>query len=200
MPVRPLDLGVAVRKLPHEAESGDLYFFQQLPDSILLAVIDGLGHGPEAALAARAAARILATFPEKPVKSLFELCHEELKKTRGVVMTLAAFNTTRKTMTWLGVGNVEAVLLSANPALKPASKSLLLRPGIIGYQIPHLSESVVPVSIGDTLILATDGINFNFVPEINVHNPTQQIADQILAGYCKGYDDAMVLVARYQEG
>ena len=61
-------------------------------------------------------------------------------------------------MTWLGVGNVEGVLIRADTRATPAAESVLLRGGVVGYQLPALQASVVPVSRGDLLILATDGI------------------------------------------
>ena len=71
----------------HGDESGDLYVVVMLPHGALFAAIDGLGHGPEAALAAREAASILRMQAGLPMLELITRCHEGLKKTRGAVMT-----------------------------------------------------------------------------------------------------------------
>jgi len=55
----------------------------------------------------------------------------------------------------------------------------------------------LPVSPGDTLILATDGVRGGYLDLVAVSDPPQQLADQLLAEYGRGTDDALVLVARY---
>ncbi len=106
-------------------------------------------------------------------------------------------------MTWLGVGNVECVLLytgrptrPARPA-HPARTSLLTRAGIVGSELPQLRADVISIAPGDTLIVATDGIKDGFADGVGTETPPQQLADQILARFGKGSDDALVLVARY---
>ena len=79
-------------------------------DGILIAAVDGTGHGAEAAAAAKIAAATLEAHAwESPIALLLR-CHDELKGTRGAVMTLAFIHLRDRTLTWLGVGNVEAVL------------------------------------------------------------------------------------------
>ena len=162
----------------------------------LLAVIDGVGHGEEAALAARSAAEILDRHAIESVILLIQRCHAALKRTRGVVLTIAKLDTEENTMTWLGVGNVEGRLLRADPSGHPR-ESVLMRSGLIGYQMPALQASVIPVAVGDVLVLATDGIDTAFEEGIHLHEAPRQIADKILSRYFKGNDDALVLVARY---
>ncbi|MEL7568439.1 MAG: SpoIIE family protein phosphatase [Dehalobacterium sp.] len=195
-----LDWSVAVQKLAGETESGDLYLVKPFPDSTLVAVIDGLGHGTEAAKAARIGASILEACPQESITFLMEQCHKYLKQTRGAAMSLASFNMLNGTMTWLGVGNVEGILFRNGAGTKPHYKSLLLSAGIVGCHLPQLHVTVTPVTRGDTLILTTDGINYNFAQEVNLNEQPQQIADRILAHHAKVNDDALVLVARYRGG
>src|SRR5205823_3248291 len=89
----------------------------------LVAVIDGLGHGIEAAAATRVAIAALADAPGEPVTALLVRCHEEMRGTRGAVMTLVSFRDD-DTLTWVGVGNVEALLLRAGGG---ARESIVLR-------------------------------------------------------------------------
>jgi hypothetical protein len=71
-----------------------------------------------------------------------------------------------------------------------------LRGGVVGYQLPALRASVRPISPGDLLVFATDGIRAEFAQGLVLGDPPQQIADGILARHLKGNDDALVLVAR----
>ena len=192
-----IEWGVAVQPLEGEAESGDQYVVRPLPKGVLVAAVDGLGHGPEAAAAARSAVVTLEGYAHEPVISLVKRCHERLMRTRGVVMSLASFNALDNTMTWLGVGNVEGALLRADGTASPARESILLRGGVVGYQLPALHAAILPVAQGDVLILATDGIRGGFVEDVTLSDPPQRIAEQILARRGGGTDDALVLVARY---
>ena len=97
----------------------------------------------------------------------------------------------------LGVGNVEGRLLRADANASHPRESVLLRGGIVGYQLPALQASVIPITPGDLLIMATDGIHPVFEDGINVNETPKQIADKILSRHFKGNDDALVLVIRY---
>src|SRR5881396_3494806 len=127
-------------------------------DGPLAAVMDGLGHGPEAASAARQAAGILEASAGEPVIALVQRCHDGLRRTRGVVMSLASFTARDSSMAWIGVGNVETVLLRADPSASRRREAISRRGGVVGYQLPPLRATALPVSRGDTLIMATDGI------------------------------------------
>lgn len=195
---RPLlNWGVAAMALAGQTESGDQHVVKESPQDVLVAVVDGVGHGPEAAKAALTAAAILEGYVQEPVVSLLKRCHEALRSTRGVVMSLAVFNRPDKTMTWLGVGNVEGLLVRASPQGVPRRKMLLLRGGLVGDQLPPLSAKTLPVTPGDTLILATDGIRGGFARDLSLTGTPQQLAGRILATHAKGTDDVLVLVARY---
>jgi serine phosphatase RsbU (regulator of sigma subunit) len=192
--------GCAGRALgdPREgSESGDLQFVVDLDDGALVAVIDGLGHGTEAAAAAKVAAQILEAHAAESVLELMRRCHEGLRKTRGAVMSLACFSASASSITWIGVGNVEGALLRAAPTAHPPREDLSMRGGVVGYQLPTLRATEVFVAPGDTLILATDGIRSGFTTGLSLERSPQEIADDILARHWRLTDDALVLVARY---
>lgn len=195
---RPLiTWGVAARPLPGHNVSGDLHLVKPLPNGVLLAALDGIGHGDEAAAAARAAVDVLENHAEISLPPLVSRCHAALTRTRGVVMTLAFLDHLAGTLTWLGVGNVEALLVRANPAAKPGAERVLLRSGLVGYQLPQLRESVLPITPGDLLVFATDGIGPGFACGWERNRPSQEIADHIMERHFRGTDDALVLVVRY---
>ncbi len=193
-----LEWGVAELVLPGQTESGDRYLITPTSGGWLVAVVDGLGHGAEAAEAAKAAVRSLDRHAHDPIIPLIRDCHRSLAGTRGVVMSVAAFDARAETMTWVGVGNVEGVLLRARATVSPRRESLLLRGGVVGGHLPALAAAIVPVMRGDALIFATDGVRSDFASEHLAHDdPPQQLADRILARWGTKTDDALVLVARY---
>jgi phosphoserine phosphatase RsbX len=183
--------------LEGQEKSGDRYFVKPFANSVLVAVLDGLGHGDEAAAAAQVAVDTLETNSQNSIIWLFQRCHEALRKTRGVVMSMALLNGLDGTLTWAGVGNVEGVLVRAKPTTKPRREPLLLRAGVVGGQLPEPHASILPIMAGDTLILVTDGIRSGFDERVTLRDLPKETATHILSEHAKGGDDALVLVARY---
>jgi negative regulator of sigma-B (phosphoserine phosphatase) len=155
-----------------------------------------LGHGPAAAAAAVIAVTTLDRHIGDPVTQLLHHCHEALRGSRGVTMSLAAFNTEDAMLTWIGVGNVECALLHRDAGL-PCDK-LLLRNGVVGVRSPDLRAEELPVRPGDILTMATDGVTADRALGISMQGRLEVMADGILADGRKGTDDALVLVARYR--
>jgi negative regulator of sigma-B (phosphoserine phosphatase) len=191
-----VEYGVAKSILPGQGESGDRHLVCCGGDGILIAAIDGIGHGEEAANAAEAAMAILKASPEEPVISLVERCHEGLRSTRGVVLSLASLDPQHGLMTWLGVGNVQGVLMRAGAQKGSVEEVLLLRGGVVGSQLPALQAAVLPIRRGDTLVFVTDGIRGEFVEGLSALESPQRAADRILKQHGRGDDDALVLVVR----
>jgi phosphoserine phosphatase RsbX len=192
-----IEWAVANLALEGEEESGDLHFVRPFDSRALVAVIDGLGHGPEAAVAARSAAEALESHHTEPVVSLLERCHQRLRGTRGAVITLASFDARRGTMTWAGIGNIEGTLLRAHPGEERPRESVMLVGGVPGHQLPKPRPTEFAVAPGDTLVLSTDGIRGGYLDRVAAAHAPQRIADMLLAEFGKSTDDALVLVARY---
>jgi hypothetical protein len=177
--------------------SGDAHVVAPFPGGALVAAIDGLGHGPEAADAADLAVSVLEEHASEPVPLLIDRCHERLRKTRGAVMCVASFDARASTMTWAGVGNIEALLLRRDPAARPPRESITARGGVVGYQLPPLRPVTLTVNAGDLLVLATDGIRSAFVADLVVTATPSGLARTVFERHARGSDDALVLVARY---
>jgi len=109
-----VEYGVAKLALPGHEQSGDHHVVRCNRNGVLIAAIDGIGHGEEAADAARIAASILNASVDEPIISLVEQCHEQLRPTRGVVLSVASIDPAHGMMTWIGVGNVQGVLMRAD--------------------------------------------------------------------------------------
>lgn len=192
-----VEWAVALRALPGESESGDAYVVRSSDAGTLVAVVDGLGHGREAAVAARAAVSVLEACTPVPITDVIKHCHEVLAKTRGAAMSVALFSSRECTMTWLGVGNVQGVLIPGDCNGTRRHEHLLLRGGVVGFRLPSLHPSKLGIVPGDTLVLATDGIASDFAQDVLTYDPPERITDGILNRYRRGGDDALVLVARY---
>ena len=191
-----LERGVAEVALGGEGRSGDRAFFAAWPGGALVAAIDGLGHGDEAADAAEEAARVLHRHAREEPAPLLARCHEALVRTRGVVMTLAWFDLEAATLTWTGVGNVEGRLLRAAAPPGVAPESTLIKGGVVGYSLPTVRPTTTALAAGDLLVLATDGISPAFGGSVAPGLAAQELAERILAEHVRGTDDALVVVVR----
>jgi phosphoserine phosphatase RsbX len=187
--------GTAGAALAGQASSGDLAVVAPFPGGALVALVDGLGHGKDAAAASLAAERVLLEAPYEPVTELMQRCHAALRGTRGAVISMASFDGNEGTMTWLGVGNVEGLLVRAQAG--SAVEAVAQRGGTVGYSLPPLYPRTIVVYPGDTLVMASDGIRHGFKSEVIPARTPQQIADEVLAHWSKSSDDACVVVARY---
>ena len=188
------EYGVAKFVLPGEGESGDQHLVCCNGSGILAAAIDGIGHGAEAANAAKAALTVLRNGVGEPIIPLVVTCHQRLRATRGVVLSIASVDVRHGLMTWLGVGNVHGVLVRTDKKL--TQETLLLRGGVIGDHLPQLQAAVLPVGQGDLLVFATDGIRTDFTGTLSALENPQRAADRILKVFGNGGDDALVLALR----
>jgi serine phosphatase RsbU (regulator of sigma subunit) len=186
-------------RYPKENEQvcGDLFFIKNYRDQVLVAAIDGLGHGEEALQASQKAWQSMQSFTNQSLISIVNTCHAELKRTRGVVMSLAVLDNWERTMAWTGVGNVEGVLYRANKEEYTGRENIILRGGVVGYKLPPLKASLVSISPGDTLIFTTDGVDNGYREKEDMDKSPEGIVDFIASNYINQSDDALVIVARY---
>jgi len=186
--------------LPGQNRSGDVHVLESFDGGLLLGAVDGLGHGDAAALAAETAVRSLSEDPALTVLSLVQKAHDALRSTRGVVMSLASFRVSDRLLTWLGVGNIEGVLLRANPDAVPPREVVALRGGVVGYQLPQLHATIHQINPGDVLVFATDGIrNFQQALLACTPAPLEELTRRLCAEYSNGTDDVLAFAARFDK-
>ena len=196
---REVEWGTAAASHPAQDVSGDVALVIRVPAGALVAVIDGLGHGHEAARAAQIAHETVCEAVGADIIALAHRCHRALASTRGAAVALAYVSTSASTLTWLGVGNVEGRLITGDQRTLPpsANASLRLRRGVIGHQLPAIDTATLDIHRGDILILSTDGITPGFGEALDVSGSSQRIAERILAEHWTVADDGLVLVLRY---
>jgi negative regulator of sigma-B (phosphoserine phosphatase) len=195
-----LERGQAGAPITGETRSGDLAVFAGYEGGGLVAVIDGLGHGNEAADAAETAAGVIHANRREDPPALLARCHETLRKTRGAVMTLAWFDLRARRLAWAGVGNVEARLVRGSAVYGDRHDSALVLGGVVGYNLPPVRPSPMDLRPGDAVAFATDGIEADYSASLAPNVPAQRLAERIYARHGKGSDDALAVVVRYVPG
>jgi len=191
-----LDRGIAGAPHAGEERSGDLAVFLPTATGALTCLIDGLGHGPEAADAAALCADVVRAHVDAGAQDLLQTCHEALVETRGVVMTVAWFDLEASRLQWAGVGNVDARLVRHGPEQR--EEVALVFGGVLGYRMPNVRPATMSLERGDLLVMITDGIEAAISPALAGGGAAQTMADRIFEMHGKGTDDALAVVVRYR--
>jgi Stage II sporulation protein E (SpoIIE) len=186
-------LASAMRSYPGETVSGDAWAADWQDGSCRIAVIDGLGHGPLAAIAADRAVEVLHANPGlAPVEALMA-CHGALVGTRGAAISIALLAANSTQLTWAGIGNVDGQLWQD-------SKGKRLTPdrGIVGTAHRSINLQTVGLVPPWILLLHSDGVSARFDAsslDDGTKRDPQAMADAILARWGRERDDATIVVA-----
>jgi serine phosphatase RsbU (regulator of sigma subunit) len=188
-------VAVAARPHPNETVNGDATAVHWTDDGACrIAVIDGLGHGPDAAYASACAVKVLDAHPELGPAEVLRRCHLALAGTRGAAMAVALLDPTKRELSYAGVGNIEAHLWqSPERRDRPISYR-----GIVGAVLPTIRTFTLALDTDWTFIMHSDGVSARIDPAKLATQPPWQpeaLAQAILARYSRASDDATVVVA-----
>ena len=183
--------------LAGETENGDAWAVVTLRQLTALMMVDGLGHGPQAARAAYAAIATLELQPGLRPAEQIQVCHTALRSTRGAALALALYDAPTGQLHFAGIGNVSACIIDAN-----GRRQLTSYNGIVGHNMRKVHEFSVDCAPGSLVIMATDGIgtqwDLNQYPGLGVCNPAV-VAAVLLRDFARARDDASVLAYRVPE-
>lgn len=194
----PIEWGFSDRPRVGEDVCGDRALaIDSGDDTVLLAVLDGLGHGPEACAASTLGVQTIRNARVWSLEEIFHMTDRALAGTRGAVITLARIDSRAGALRWAGVGNVRADLVAKHPGGPQVRASARLTAGVVGFRLPNsLFPQEMPIRPGDLLVFVTDGIVDGYLRDIDFSASTSSIAEAILRDYARDDDDALALVAR----
>ncbi|MFY0526588.1 ATP-binding SpoIIE family protein phosphatase [Archangium gephyra] len=192
-PASQMTVGAVCVPMTGEEVCGDSWAVDHKADRCIFLVADGLGHGPEAARASRAA---VVSFLEQGSNGLVELlrgAHQELRSTRGAAVSFASVEGAQ--LHYAGVGNISGAVVSPAGAVQ----RLVSMNGTLGHQAPRMQQFSYPWSAGDTLVMCSDGLATQWrldpYPGLLARHPSL-VAGVLYRDFVRGRDDATVLVAR----
>jgi negative regulator of sigma-B (phosphoserine phosphatase) len=172
---------------------GDDFFVRDEDASLLLGVIDGLGHGPESAVAAKRAREIILDAPRgTSLGGLMELCHAGLRATRGAAMALVRLDTSGEAA-FCGIGNIDARAVVGKPP------SVFCLPGIVGHNVRRIREMPFTVVAGEIQCLVSDGVLARADLATCLEGPPHELARRIVDRCGRAHDDATALVFSLSE-
>ncbi len=188
-----LDLGTVSRTMPGECACGDAFLIDRMDHSLLVGVVDGLGHGEQAAEAAHAFTESVGQRPRASLESLMLAAHADIAGTRGAAAALLRINTPRGMIEFTGVGNIHLHAISDVP-IRP-----ICVPGIVGHRLRKVRPFEFPLPSACLLAMCSDGIETRFELADYAELPSQEIADAILAEHGKNHDDATCVIIRFSQ-
>jgi phosphoserine phosphatase RsbX len=184
-----VNLTVAHRVVAREGEHfcGDAVLCRNEGDLQLLAVVDGLGHGPAAAeAAARAVSYLERTDCTVDIEQLVQGLHDGLGGSRGAAALVCIVRDGR--LTACGVGNVQLRSMGGEVPV-------VLTAGILGVRLRRLRTFGATLRDGQRLVVHTDGVSSRFDLGGMRHLPAEETCEAILHEHRHSHDDATILVA-----
>lgn len=159
-------------------------------------LVDGLGHGPAAADAARAARAAFRGAGEASAEAAVAAVHAALQGTRGAAVAVAVWGSSGH-LAFAGLGNISARLADGEHDVR-----LLSRNGTAGQGAPRLHVTEVDWPPDALLVLHSDGIRNRWssadYPGLTQRSPPL-VAGLIYRDHERERDDACVLVLRHPE-
>lgn len=173
--------------------NGDAYVIRESGKNILMAVIDGLGHGKEACAASGAAANYILDHHTSGLSQIMEGCHHALMRTRGAVIGIVRINLEAGKITFAGVGNV-GVRIKGKTVLRLVSSA-----GIVGCNCKRILEEEYPYHKGDVIVMYSDGISEGFDiagTGAAKNSGLQTLAEDVVREFGKNSDDNTIIAGK----
>jgi anti-sigma regulatory factor (Ser/Thr protein kinase) len=166
---------------------GDGWAYSVEDGVLTVAVVDGLGHGLKASLAADVALAELGT----DLESFVPRANARMRDTRGAAVTLCQI--ANGELRYLAVGNVNGRIVTPE-----GTRGLVTHGGTLGLHLepPRSRISTLPFPAGARLVLWTDGLSSRVSPDprLLAHDPAV-IAAVLHRDHSRNRDDATVVVA-----
>lgn len=184
--------GVVVPKRG-EAVSGDDWSWRADAEGCTVFVVDGLGHGTEAAVAANEAVKQFQRSSGEPPAEIVEQVHRAMRHTRGGAVAAARVDFASRTVAFAGVGNIAGVVLGPGGQLR----RMVSHNGTAGHIVRKIQSFHYPCGNGP-MILHSDGIASSW--SLDGYAGLARAHPLLLAGvlyrdFARTRDDATVVVA-----
>jgi serine phosphatase RsbU (regulator of sigma subunit) len=189
-----LEHGYTIRPCRGESLSGDAVIARTLDAGIFMAIVDVLGHGPEAHELTHIIDSYLSRYGCWEVTRVITQLHQHLKGTRGAAVGMCAINASTGRLDYAGIGNTSIRRFGTTET------RLVSHDGVLGQNMRTPLPQSVQLADGDLVVLYTDGVSDRFTAEQYpgmAHHPPAEIAKNIVQRFGKDHDDAACVAVRY---
>ncbi len=196
-----LAFGVLNTPLAGEEVCGDSWAIEEPEGRPTVLVVDGLGHGPQAAEAAREAVAVFRETAAMGPAEVIRAAHSALRATRGAAIAVARLDRDREEVRYAGVGNISGLVL--NPADEVRRASMVSHNGTAGHTIRKIQEFTYPWLSGSLLVMYSDGLGTQW--QVSRYAGLGACHPGLVAGvlyrdFKRARDDTTVVVARQGDG
>ena len=189
-----LATGVILQEKSGEAVCGDAWTVLPARGRIVVFVVDGLGHGPDAAAAARAAIESAEKNAHREASEIMDAVHGAMRPTRGGAGAVALLKPESELCVFCGIGNIAASIRGDG-----VTRSMVSHNGTLGHQVRKVQEFQYPFPKGSLLIMHSDGIATHWdlaaYPGIEGRHPAL-VSAALFRDHSRGRDDLTVLALR----
>ena len=189
-----LEHSSTIRPCRGERVSGDTVVVQPLERGLFVAIVDVLGHGPEAHELTHIIEAYLTRYRSADVAGLMTRLHDHLKGTRGAAVGLCVIDEVTGQINYAGIGN------TAIRRFGKEETRLVSQDGVLGQNMRTPRPQSLQMASGDVIVLYTDGISDRFssddYPGVLRH-AAKEVANNIVQRFGKDHDDAACIVVRY---
>jgi anti-sigma regulatory factor (Ser/Thr protein kinase) len=189
-----LEVGAVCLPKTGEEVSGDGWLLEASGDYRAVMVVDGLGHGPNAARAARAAIEAFTAHPAATPGALMQICHGALAATRGAAGAAARVAPAKRHGSFAGVGNI-----ACRVEMLGERRQLVSHSGTLGHVMRRVQEFEFDFPAGALLILQSDGLTTRWSSEDYpglLAKHAGLIAGVLYRDHNRGTDDVTVVVLK----
>lgn len=179
-----------------ETLAGDGWFVAEKDKKLFILTLDGLGHGPDAHMAAQAAIQSFSMCKGMLPSLHLRHIHESIKKTRGCVGTVMRIDPKEKDVKYCGIGNISGRMFWTE-----RSKSLISYNGTLGHNIPNsFNDQSIVLDERCMIVFHSDGIKSRWeitkYPDLHKHD-CSVVAGVLYKDNNRGTDDSLVVVVKY---
>ena len=191
---QPLAHASAIRACKGEQLSGDAVVIQAFDQDLFVAIVDVLGHGPEANKLTHVIEAYLARYAGPDVKGVMKRLHQHLNGTRGAAIGLCYVSGSTGRLDYAGIGNTTLRRFGQEET------RLVSQDGVLGQNMRTPLLQTLRLEPGDLVLLYTDGVSDRFAagdyPSLLRHAPSA-VVKNIVERFGKDHDDAGCIALRY---
>lgn len=191
-----LEFGSVNMPLDGEDVCGDSWAIARIEGRDFVLVVDGLGHGRQAAEAAREVACIFCSRAWFGPGEVIRAAHSALRSTRGAALAVAMIDGVRGQVLFSGVGNVGGVILDLAEGRRT---SMVSHNGTVGHVVRKVQEFAYSWSRGSLLVMSSDGLGTRWDLDRYAGLATSHpglVAGMLYRDFRRSRDDVTVIVAR----
>jgi negative regulator of sigma-B (phosphoserine phosphatase) len=189
-----LEHSSVVRPCPGQHVSGDTVVIRPLEQGLFVAIVDVLGHGPEAHELTHVIDAYLGRYGTFDVSGLMTRLHQHLKGSRGAAAGLCAIDAATGRIDYVGIGN------TTMRRFGKAETRFVSQDGVLGQNMRTPLAQTLQLEPGDLIVLYTDGVSDRFTSDDYpgvLRHPSEEVANNIVQRFGKGHDDAACIALRY---